>query len=135
MKGDLRTLLLSESTITDVVGASGVYVGSARQAASLPYVLITQTDSDEYNTLDAPSGSFRSLEFEIDAKGRTAEEANRLSETVREFLKDYDGPAGTQTIDAVIIEGQFESKERSVNGSDQNTFVVTLELTIQFHPA
>lgn len=135
MKGDLRTLLLSQSSITSIVGTSGVFVTDAKQGAPLPYAVISQTDSDEFNTLDAPSGSFRSLEIEIESKGRTAEEADRLSETIRGFLKDYSGAAGTQVIDAVIVEGQFESKERPVNGSDQKTFVVTLELTVQYHPS
>ena len=135
MKKGLRSLLLSWSQVTDVVGARGVFIGDAEQGQSLPYVIISQDDSDEFNTLDGPSGAFRMLDFEIDCKGRNAGEANQLAETVRDLLKDYTGPAGNQVIDAVIVDGEYDSRERPVDGSDRKTFVVTLELSIQYHPA
>lgn len=134
MKADLRTLLLSHEPLTDLVGESGVFVQHARQGAPLPYVVIEQTGADEHNTLDGPSGSFRAMEYEISAKGRTALEAEHISETVRELLKDYTGAAGNQVIDAVVIDDEFDDIERPVNGSDQKTYVVVLQLTLQYHP-
>lgn len=135
MKSSLRTLLLTHAPLTAIVGADGVFVGDAAQGKRLPYVVFWQTSSDENNTLDGPSGSFRTLEFEIDAKGRNAGEANDIAETVREFLKDYAGAAGSQVIDAVIVDDEYDSVERPVAGSDQKTFVVTLDVTIQYHPS
>lgn len=134
MKTDLRTLLLAQSTITTFVGTQGVYLQSASQGAGLPYIVISGQGSEEFNTLDAPSGSFRSLELDLECKGRTAHEAERIGETVRRFVKDYSGSAGTQVIDAVIVDDLYDRVEKPVNGSDEKTFVVVLELTLQYHP-
>lgn len=134
MKGGLRTLLLAQSAITDIVGAAGVHVGNAAQGQPLPYVAIQQDGSDEFNSL-TETGRFRAVDFELDCKGRNGGEAAALAETLREFIQDYAGPAGGQVIDAVILDEEFDSVEKPVNGSDQKTFVVTLALTIQYHPA
>lgn len=57
-----------------------------------------------------------------------------MSETIREFLKDYSGPAGDETIDAVIVDDEFDDFEKPIDGSDRKTYVTTLELMIQYHP-
>lgn len=131
----LRALLLTHTPLTTVVGAQGVFLQHAAQGAPLPYVLLLEQDSEEFNSLDAPSGSFRSVEFEIDSKGRTAAEASTLAETLRLFLKDYRGVAGTQVIDAIYMQERFADVERPFQGSDQKTHVVTLRLLVQYHPA
>jgi len=135
MKAGLRSLLLSQSSVTAIVGAAGAYVQHAAQGVSLPYVVIHQEQADNNNTLDSTSGSFRALDFEIDCKGRTAAESESLRETVHDLLKDYAGAAGAQLIDAVIVNDEFDSVEKPFDGSDNKTFVVTLDITIQYHPA
>ena len=133
MKGNLRTLLLSQSSVTDIVGASGVFIRHAPQGQALPYVVINQEGSDEFNTL-TETGRFRAVDYEFDCKGRTGEQAAQIAETVRDFIQDYSGPAGDQTIDAVILDEEFDSVEKPIDGSDKKTFVVTLAMTIQYQP-
>lgn len=134
MKAGLRTLLLAQSSITAIVGATGVYVTRARQGAPLPHVVIEQMAEDNYPTL-TETGRFRAVDFDLHCKAGTAEQADALAETVQTFIQDYAGAAGSQTIDAVILDDRFDAPEKPVDGSDRTTHVVTLSLTVQYHPS
>tara|TARA_R110002110_G_scaffold238091_1_gene453849 strand:+ start:547 stop:933 length:387 start_codon:yes stop_codon:yes gene_type:complete len=126
------SLLAGESTISAVVG-SRVYVSRAPQTAALPYILITQLDSDEYNTLDGTTG-LRVLNFDIDCKSNRSVQAMSLGTIVRDFIKDYTGTAGLQTVKAVQLNSESTEYESPTDGSDSGIHITLLDVSIQYSP-
>lgn len=133
MEAGLVSLLTNEASISAVVGTA-VYVGNIPQRGTYPCILITQMGSDEYNSLDA-TGNLRRVTFDIDCKADTSLAASALADIVREFIKDYTGVAGSQTIDAVHLNGETATVESMTDGSDVHRYVKTLDVDIHYTPA
>ena len=133
MRSGLVALLAGESTISAVVGTR-VFVSRAPQTASLPYILITQMSSDEYNTMDGTTG-LRSVDFDIDCKSDRSVEADTLGTIVRDFIKDYTGAAGSQTVGAVHLNSESTEYETPTDGSDSGIHLTLLDISIQYTPA
>lgn len=133
MEAGLVSLLTNEASISAVVGTA-VYVGNIPQRGTYPCILITQMGSDEYNALDA-TGNLRRVTFDIDCKADTSLAASALADIVREFIKDYTGVAGSQTIDAVHLNGETATVESMTDGSDVHRYVKTLDVDIHYTPA
>lgn len=132
MKAGLVALFTAESTISSLVG-SRVYVGTAPQSAVLPHILITQMTSNEFNSFDA-TGDLRAVTFDIDCKADRAIEASNLADAVRDFIKDYSGTAGSETIRAVILNDESDGVESPSDNSDISTYVVTLDIDVHYNP-
>jgi len=130
MRAGLRALLTGEATISTIVG-SRVYITRAPQGAVYPHVLITQMGSEENLALDG-TGPLRFLDIDIDCKATTGKGAADLAKAVRDFIKDYSGAAGGETIEAVILNGEVDGYEDPRDGSDVGTVMVTLDVTIQY---
>lgn len=128
---DLRTLLLAQSAITDIVGSSGVYCDAADQGTPLPYVLLTLMDSDPLKALDGTYG-LEIKTFDIDCYGAEKPEAKQLSAAVKAFIKDYSGVAGDSTIHAVLLDDETDTIVRPEDGSGKITYLTTLDVQIQF---
>jgi hypothetical protein len=131
MKSGLVSLLLAQSTITDLVG-SRIYISNAPQKAIFPHVIITQMSSNENTALDGGSGQLRFLSFDIDCKAKTSLAASNLAKVIREFIDDYSGTAGSDTIGAVIMNDEADDYEPPSDASDTGVYVVTLDLDIQY---
>lgn len=129
----IRTLLAAQSSVTNVV-ATRIYVNKAPQKAALPYVILTQLDSEEYKSLDATTGTLRRITLDIDCKAQTFLESETLGNAVRTLLDDYSGTAGSYTVGAVLMNAETHSYEPPADGSDNGVHVVTLDLDIQFNP-
>lgn len=89
----LRTLLLTQSTVTDVVGSDGIFVGAARQGKTPPYIVIDRMSDEKFLGL---SGflSTRSCEVDIDCWHKTATLAAALGKIVGDYLDDFKGATG-----------------------------------------
>lgn len=129
MRGGLVALLGGEATITDIVAASKIFVSKARQSASLPYIVISQIDTDEFPTLDG-TGALRRMGFVIDCMSASSVEAESLANAVRTFIADYSGPAGTYTIDSVLLNSEESEYVAPVDGSDVGIHIVTLNIDV-----
>ena len=132
MRGGLVSLLTGESTISSIVG-SRVYVSKAPQTATLPYIVITQMSSEEYKSLDN-TGQLRALDFDIDCKADRSVEAETLGNAVRVFIQDYAGTAGSETIEAVLLNDESTDFEPPTDASDVGIHTVLIDVTIQFNP-
>ena len=130
MRSGLVSLLTGESTISSVVG-SRVYVGKAPQGAILPHIVLTQMDSNELPALDG-HGSLRAVTCDIVCKAERSVTAESLAKIVRQYIDDYTGTAGSETIDAVIVNGETDAYEEPVDGSDIGIHAVTIDATIQY---
>lgn len=133
MKSGLVSLLTGESTISALV-SSRVYVNKAPQKAALPHIIITQLSSNEMNAFDGTS-ELRSINYDIDCKADRSVEAATLADTVRVFLDDYTGTAGSETIGAVLMNDESDSYEPPADASDVGIYVVTLDVDVMYNPA
>lgn len=129
MRTGLIALLSSRANIRDIVG-SRIFLAKAPQNAAFPYIVVTQMGSQEYGSLDGTS-ELRGTEFDIDCKAQTSTQSEQLGRAVWTFLKDYTGPAGTETIKAVHFTDESISYEPPTDGSDIGTHVTLLDITIQ----
>ncbi len=133
MKSGLVALLTGESTINSIV-SSRVYISNAPQKATFPYIVITQMGADDFLRLDGGTGNMRAIDYDIDCKSKTSMQTETLANAVRNFLKDYTGAAGSYTIGAVLLNDETDDIEPAADGSDTQTYVTTLDFTIQFNP-
>lgn len=90
--------------------------------------------SDEYGTFDGTS-ELRALDFDIDCKSKVSTESDALAKVVRNFLKDYTGAAGDETIAASHFRDELTNYEPPTDGSDVGIHVTLLDVVIQHHPS
>lgn len=125
--------IVSDATISALIG-SRCYVNKAPQTAKLPYVIVTQLDSEEYITLDATTSNLRNITVDIDCKGRTFVECESLTNAVKALLNDYSGAAGSYVIGASFFNSEAHDYEPAADGGDAGIFVITLDFNFQFNP-
>lgn len=129
MRSGLVALLRGESTVTSIVGSTGVYVTKAPQTAKLPFVVIDQMDTEEFKSLTS-TGKFRRMGFVIACIASTSLGAETLGNAVREFIDDYTGTAGTFTIDAVLLNGEHGGYDPPNDGSDGGFHIISLDVDV-----
>jgi len=125
--------LVSDGTIGGLIG-SRCYINKAPQGAKLPYLVLSQLDSEEYITLDATTSDLRSITIDIDCKGRTFVECETLTNAVKALLTDYSGAAGSYVIGASFFNSESHDYEPEASGGDAGTFVITLDFDFQYNP-
>lgn len=133
MRSGLVALLAGESTITAIVG-SRIYISNAPQGAAFPHIVINQMRSDEMVTCSGTPG-LRALDFDIDCKADRSVQCETLGNAVRTFIDDYTGTAGSESIDAVIVNDESTDIEPPQDGSDKVIYTTLLDVTIQYSPA
>ena len=135
MRTGLKKLFLATNAITSIV-KDRVFITRVPQGVDtdLQHIVITQISSEENKSLDGTS-ELRFLDFDVDCKATTSDKADALAAAVRGFLKDYTGPAGDQTIKAVLFEAEQDDFEPPADGSDKGLYVTTLDFQIQYAPA
>ena len=134
MRAGLVALLRAQSSISAIVGTSGVYITKAPQTAKLPFVVIDQSDTDEFNSLDG-TGRLRRMGFTIDSIASTSLGAQTLNDVIREFIDDYTGAAGSLSIQAVIVNGEHGGYDPPNDGSDGGFHMVSLDVDIFYQRA
>jgi len=135
MNAALVAFLNAQSAITTILGGTGnVYVTHAPQGAAFPHIIVTQLGSDEFGTLDG-SGELRGMEMDIDCRSKTSLQAESLAAAVRTAIKDYSGAAGSETIDAVLLNTEKMEYLPPTDGSDQGIHNVLLDVTIMYQPS
>ena len=140
MEEALVALLKTQVSITATVGQR-IYAGFMPQKAvshtndddrdGLPCILITELSSEENVAFDS-TGALRFVNVDIDCKAKSRPVARTLAKTVRRFIDDYTGTAGSETIRAVLMEASRMDYEQPFDGSDNGIHVVTMNLTVQY---
>lgn len=95
----LRTVLLATTSITDIVGSTGVYVGDAGQSELSAYVVINQESHNPHGALDGTTGIGES-QIDLDCYAKKRTQARTLANAVSAKLKDYSGTSGSTTFSA-----------------------------------
>jgi len=129
----ILNLLINTAAISNLIG-SRCYVNKAPQKAALPYVVLTQLNSEEFLSLDATTSTLRSIVIDVDCKGRTFPETESLANAVKTRLTDYSGAAGSFTVGATIFNSESHDYEPATDGSDNGVFAITLDYDIMFNP-
>jgi hypothetical protein len=127
----LRTLLLAQSTVTDVVGQK-IFVTAARQGQDRPYILIDRVSDEKIKGL---SGflSAKHCEVDIDCWANTASAAAALAKIVSDYLDDFSGATGgTETILAVHQVDEDDTFDPPSSGGQIQEFVTILTLEIDY---
>jgi hypothetical protein len=128
----LRTLLLAQSSITDIVGTSGIYVTAAVQSASLPYIVIDRIRDEIYKGLSG-NLSARHCEVDIECWQKKPGTAAALAKIVSDYLDDFSGATGgTETILAVHQVDTTDTFDPPQSGGPIQEFATILTLEIDY---
>lgn len=92
----LKTLLLAQSSVTDLVGQN-IFVTSASQGTPQPYIVIDRMSGEKFKGLGGYLGTKRA-EIDIECWHNTPGDATALADIVSDFLDDFTGAAGSATI-------------------------------------
>lgn len=129
----ILNLMINTAAISTLIG-SRCYINKAPQKAALPYLVLTQLNSEEFLSLDNTTSALRSIVIDIDCKGRTFPETEGLANAVKARLTDYSGAAGGYTVGASIFNSESHDYEPATDGSDNGVFAITLDYDIIFNP-
>jgi hypothetical protein len=127
----LRTLLLAQSSITDIVGSAGIFVSAARQGSDLPYIVLDRVSDEKYKGLGGYLNQ-RHCEVDIECWHKTQSLAAALAKIVSNYLDDFTGATGG---DETITEStQMDDSDNYVDPKTGNAIseFVTI-LNFEFH--
>lgn len=132
----LRTLLLAQSSITSLLGdaTKGVYLDFAPQGVAEPFIVISAVSVNPLLHLGG-TGGLRFTSVDVDCKARTREAATSLAQAVETYIADYSGAAGSDTLNAVLLEDRGYDFEPPDGARQWGRFVETLDIQCQWTPA
>lgn len=128
----LRTLLLTQSSITNVVGTSGIYVSAAPQTATLPYIVLDRISDEKHKALDGYTGT-RHGEVDIECWDTTPGDAASLAKIVSDYLDDFSGATGGD--ETILSSHQIDDNDTFAepdSGEEIREFVTILNFEFQY---
>lgn len=126
----LRTLLLAQTSVTDLVGQR-IYVSAARQGANQPCILLKRISDEKHKALDGYV-SARHAEIDIECWASTASAAAALAKIVSDYLDDFMGTAGNETILSSHQIDDTDTYDPPQSGSEITEFVTILNFEFQY---
>ena len=130
----LRTYLLADSEITDIVGSNGVYSFPAPQKADLPYILVSRTTHTVVNNLLNAEG-VRREEWQLDCLSYTTSEVETLQEAVISRVNNA-SPITMSGFDVflMIVDNVTDLSELEDDGSQKTARRRTIQLIVKRSP-
>lgn len=127
----LRTLWAAQSSITGAVSGStaAIFATTADQGTPAPYIVYRVGDTDVQNRLDSSSAQHRT-DVVVECYATRVSQAVDLRDAVYEYMKDYTGAAGDQTIHGVLAGKAGLDYEQPTDGSDIGLHIAELTLDI-----
>lgn len=114
----LRRLLLSKAAITAMVEGR-IRVTKLRQADTFPAIVIDIPTSRHHNDLEGDGGLVEST-VSFMCMAHTMQTARELAEAVRLNIAGYEGPAGADTLQGIVVDettsGFVSFDDHSENG-------------------
>jgi len=114
---DLRTYLLTQSGVTDLV-STRIYYENLPQDATLPAVVLNQTAEDLVRHL-AASDTLSRVSLLVDIYSTTEASANAVSAAVTAAVEMDTGTWGSSTIRRAYIESVSDAYNMPRDGSEQ----------------
>lgn len=125
----IRTLFKSTTNISALV--QEVHCNVVPQNAGLSYVLLTEVENDFNLRLDGTGGLIMT-DVDVDCKAATYEKAQTLADAVKEYFQDFTGAAGTDTVKAVLLNGERSDYEPPQDASEAGKHVISLDFNVQW---
>lgn len=136
----IRQLLLNQPSILLAlpnktvrrISVPAMFCDAAMQGFDPPYAVLTDLGEEPNLYLaDAVSG-FRTLELDIDVYDYDEPHGRAAMKAIRQFFDDYSGPAGDDTILAVLWQGESYRYLRANEGRDTRYHVSTTSYLVQY---
>jgi len=130
----LRTYLLADSDITDIVGAEGVYSFPAPQGKSIPYVIIQRVTKEPMNTLQNVQPVVRE-EWQLDCLAPNTSQADTLEQAVEGRINNA-SPVTMSGFDVslIIVTSIADLSELEDDGSNNKAERRTMQVTVKRTP-
>lgn len=100
----IRTVLSADAPLTALVGAAGVWFGSAPEDAGLPFVLYDRTARAPVTDLGDPIGTLSNSRMQFDIVAENRDQAAAVGAAVQAAM------AGASTFQAVFLNDFFSSE-------------------------
>lgn len=127
----LRTLLLAQSSVTDLV-STRIFVTAAKQGEVLPYIVIDRVSDEKYKGLSGYL-STRHAEVDIECWGKTQSTAASLAKIVSDYLDDFSGATGgSETVLAVQQVDEDDTFDPPDSGGQIQEFVTILTFELDY---
>ena len=130
---DLRTFLLAQATITDSVGAEGVYEDLAKRDATYPrivYSRLSTTFVDDLTGIDPQERVMVSFDLQSTVRGDT----DTLETNLKTLLSGYRGTMGETPVQAGIISGLVNLVDTPSDGSDNTIYRTVIDYEFWLGP-
>lgn len=134
--GDIRSLLVAESTITDLLpSVRHVFVEVVEEwvGDGESHVLISRLNTDPHNTVSEGLGDDRAVDIDIECRARTPTLAQTLAEAVRDYFEPLNEQvAGTSTIHAVTVQDEYDEHDNPTDGSKVGLYTTITDYLVQY---
>lgn len=130
----LRSYLLADSDITDIVGSSGVYAFAVAQRATLPYCMLQRISQEPLNNLVSSDAQLREL-WQIDCLAELNATAEALADAVRVRLNNA-SPVTLSGFDVtlMIVDQVIDLSELQDDGSQDTTRRKSVQVIVKRTP-
>ena len=114
---DFVAYLRSQATVTGIAG-DRIQQAPAQVQLSLPYVVFRRSGRVEELTL-AAEGGLVETQLDVECRGATPDESERLADAVHEALNGYIGTWGQRAIPGVFVEDQDDDYQHLPPGGSE----------------
>lgn len=122
----LKTLLLAQAPVAAIVGTR-IYVTAAKQGTPRPYIVIDRMRDEKFKGLDGVQTA-KQAEIDIECWASTPGSAAALAKVVSDYLDDFKGVAGAETILAAHQLDDSDNYVTPTSGGEITEFVTILNL-------
>lgn len=119
-EADLRTYLLADSTISNLIGTR-MYPVVLPQSPTYPAVSYSTISAQRGHNMQAPDG-LAAQRIQVDAWALTYAQARSLSDAIRNRIDSFRGSMGSTK-----VQGIFFDTERHLNEQDGSTVFYRIE--------
>lgn len=128
MTNDLRTYLLAQSAISDVV-STRIYPVWLPQNVTYPCITISRVSESHGHNLDSASG-YAISRYQIDCWATSYATAYTLADAVRGELSGFAGTMGSTTVDSVVLENESDLHEPPSDGGSRGMYHIACDYII-----
>jgi len=124
----LRKLLLSKGAVTEIV-AGRIRVKKLRETDEFPAIVIDVPESKHHTDMQGDGGLVESTVVFM-CMAQTMQQARQLCETVRVSVAGYEGPAGSDTLQGVLVDDTTSGFVSLDDASDTGVFSCDVNCTV-----
>lgn len=124
----IRTRLLSQTAVTDIVGTR-IHPQWRPQDGALAAITLQRISEDHVHNLEGGAGLARPR-IQVDCWSSKYSEAQSLGEAVREALQGFTGTVDSVTIHSCLLDNRADLFEPPKDGSDKGIYHIALDFQL-----